>query len=428
MPMNEHRRREALRGARHQRRRVFMCAGAVALAVLMTGGVTGQSSNPAFRHRVIDHDVPGANRGLGGIGVADFDRDGRLDVVVFNRGDNQVYWFAREESGEWTRYPVGPLPVAQLGIAIMDVDGDGWPDVLFGGVWFRNSQQPKDHGFTPHHYDRRIRSEIHDLAIADVDGNGTMDLVALGDGEGLYWYAVPDEPTGDADWPRHTITLDVLNEHDDIHGGFAPGGLGDLDGDGDVDIVLADRWLENQQAGTRWVAHTLWFGRRGPWGVSARSWVADVNGDGHNDIVMADSDGQNSGVAWLENDGGTPPRFRPHYLPNRASGTRGSFHSLWYGDFNGDGLKDILVVEQEAPDILPVGAGPRWFLFQRQPGPTVEFVEHVIFEGRLGGHDVRVADMDGDGDLDIVSKVWSPWPGNANGGRAHIDLLENLSR
>lgn len=388
--------------------------------------LSGAEPSPWFRHHSIATELPGRNLGLGGLELADFDGDGRRDLVTFNRGDGQVYWFANEADGRWSRRLVGPLPTMQLGIAVTDVDGDGRPDVVFGGVWLHTPPDPRGQPFTARVYDPLIRSEIHDLVAADIDGDGRSDLVALGDREGLFWYKVPSDPKSERAWERITITLDVLDQNADIHGGFAPAGIGDLDGDGDADLVLADRWLENRQAGQHWVTHRIFFGRRGPWGVSSRSWVADVDGDGDQDIVIADCDGQNSGVAWLENSGQQPPHFRPHYLANRAPGTRGSFHSLWYADFDGDGREDILVVEQEDPSILPVGAGPRWYVFRRSPGSPVRFVEHVILDGALGGHDVRVADLDGDGDLDIASKVWATWQGNANEGRPHIDWLENL--
>jgi hypothetical protein len=53
---------------------------------------------------------------------------------------------------------------------------------------------------------------------------------------------------------------------------------------------------------------------------------------------MVHSDQQNSGAAWLENNGKTPSGFRVHFLANRAPGTRGSFHSLALADFDEDGL------------------------------------------------------------------------------------------
>jgi hypothetical protein len=222
------------------------------------------------------------------------------------------------------------------------------------------------------------------------------------------------------------ITLAVLDENADIHAGLASGGVGDLDGDGDADVMLTDRWAENREKGARWVEHRLLFGKKGPWGLSSRSWVTDVDGDGDNDVFIVDCDGQNSGVAWIENQDGNMQRHWVHYLANRAPGTRGSFHSLRLADFDLDGDEDVLVVEQEDPKILPQGASPRWFVWENRGG--ADYVERVIFEGGLGGHDVLVGDIDGDGDLDLAGKIWSPWEGNANGGRVHADWLENLRR
>jgi hypothetical protein len=50
----------------------------------------------------------------------------------------------------------------------------------------------------------------------------------------------------------------------------------------------------------------------------------------------------------------------------------------------------------------------------------------VILDARLGGQEAVVADFDGDGALDIVSKLWRPRKDNANGGKNHADPLENL--
>jgi hypothetical protein len=209
----------------------------------------------------------------------------------------------------------------------------------------------------------------------------------------------------------------------DIHSGFYPGGVGDLDKDGDPDIFLADRWMENAAGGERWTAHRVFFGKRGPWGFSSRSIILDLDRDGDGDIVATDSDGQNSAAAWLENTG---KGFTARYLANKAAGTRGSFHSLRLADFDGDGDQDILTAEQEDPSILPVGATPRWFIWENLG--QGRFEERVILDSRLGGHDLWTGDVDGDGDIDIVSKIWRVWPGNGNNGRVHVDWLENLSK
>jgi hypothetical protein len=337
-----------------------------------------------------------------------------------------MYWFENHGADNWKRHEIGKVEIGQLGSVTTDVDGDGWTDIVIGGFWYQNPKQPRERPFVRYTYDGSIQREIHDMVLADMDGSGDLDVVALGDGDGCFWYRIPDEPDQDRDWPRTVITLAVRDENADIHAGLASGGVGDLDGDGDADVMLTDRWAENRENGARWIEHRLLFGRKGPWGLSSRSWITDVDQDGDNDVLIVDCDGQNSGVAWIENQDGRMQRHLVHYLANRAPGTRGSFHSLQLADFDLDGDEDVLVVEQEDPKILPRGASPRWFVWENRGG--VEYVERVIFEGELGGHDVLVGDVDGDGDLDLAGKVWSPWDGNANGGRAHADWLENLKR
>ena len=53
--------------------------------------------------------------------------------------------------------------------------------------------------------------------------------------------------------------------------------------------------------------------------------------------------------------------------------------------------------------------------------------ERVILDANLGGHEAVVADVDGDGDLDICSKDWTPRKENALGGKNHFDYLENIT-
>lgn len=380
-----------------------------------------------FRHHYITQDLPGdVGWGYGTPALADFDHDGDPDYAFCTRSDT-LYWFENQGPERWVRHAAGKMPLRTLGATVMDVDQDGWPDIVIGGYWYRNSQSPKTKPFELYRFDDAISAEIHDIVTADVDGDGRQDIVLTGDHEGAFWYRLPENPRRNMNWQKITITLDVLHDRVAIHSGFFPKGVADLDGDGDPDVVLPDRWLENRAAGQEWIRHPIPFGKRGPWGLSARSWITDLDGDGDPDIVMVDSDQKASRAAWLENHGDQPPTFTAHFLPMTAPGIRGSFHSLAVADFDDDGDPDIFTCDQEDSSILPEGAPPRWYLWENiSTGSGLQFREQVIFNGRLGGHDALIGDADGDGDLDIFSKIWNRWDDNANQGREHGDLLENL--
>ena len=398
------------------------------LLLVLPSPLRAQIGPDRFEHHFITRDLPGDKTwGYGTPALADFDDDGDLDFAVSVRQE-RIYWFAYEGAARWQRRVLGRIPIRSLGSTTMDVDRDGWTDMIVGGYWYRNPGPPHDQPFTRYRYDRSIDTEIHDMVTADVDGDDRLDLVVSGDEEGAYWYRVPAEPAADEDWPRTPITRAVLDSSDDIHATFFPGGVKDLDADGDADVVMPDRWLENESSGQSWTPHDLPFGKRGPWGLSARSVVVDLDRDGDQDIVLTDADQQQSRAAWLESDGGGTPRFTAHYLPQQASGQRGSFHSLAVADFDGDADLDIFTVEQEDGSIFPEGASPRWYIWENLDGQAEHFAERVIYDGRLGGHDALTGDVDGDGDIDIVSKIWKRWADNANAGREHADFLENLTR
>ncbi|WP_422350962.1 FG-GAP repeat domain-containing protein [Flagellimonas sp.] len=380
-----------------------------------------------FDHDFIVDDLPGEmNWGYGCPVLVDIDRDGDLDYAF--TGMDTYYWFENLGGQKWAMKVLSRDfgPIRQLGATSFDVDGDGWMDIIIGGVWYRNPQNPRNAEFKKYEFDGRIGSNVHDIVIEDMNQDNKMDLVLMGEGEGVFWYNIPDDPIEVSQWPRTTVTLDVLHNKEHIHSGFFPKGIGDLDGDGDNDLVLPDRWMENNGKGENWQKHALPFGKRGPFGLSSRSWVVDLDQDGDQDIVMTDSDQKASRAAWLENDGSKPPRFTANFLPMSANGIRGSFHSLYVGDFDNDGDKDIFTCDQEDSTLLPEGAAPRWYIWENiSKGPKLEFVERVILDNKIGGHDALVGDIDGDGDLDICSKIWHMWEGSRNQGIEHGDVLIN---
>ena len=163
------------------------------------------------------------------------------------------------------------------------------------------------------------------------------------------------------------------------------------------------------------------MGRKGPFGVCVRTAVADLDGDGRAEIIIADADIVDSKVAVLKNADGKGGRWAKTELPQ--SFAYGSLHSLAVADLNGDGRPDIVVNEQE--ELLPPGReNPRWIVWENLGGN--QFAERVVLDRKLGGHELQVGDVDGDGDVDIVSKPWGPRPWNGAGGAVHVDFLENL--
>ncbi len=221
----------------------------VLLCVFASLPAPAQISSALFRHHYIAREIPGKPLGVGASALADFDKDGDLDFAAYNRSDGKFYWYEQITKDQWTPHLAGEFRISQLGCATMDVDGDGWVDIIIGGYWFRNTGRPRTEPFTRFTYDSKILREIHDIVVADIDGDGRKDLAVLGDRDGCFWYVIPPNPAQDADWPRTTITLEVLNDRADTHAGIHPAGIGDLDGDGDADVFVTDRWYENAGAG-----------------------------------------------------------------------------------------------------------------------------------------------------------------------------------
>ncbi len=377
-----------------------------------------------FKHHFIDRSLPVTDKLVGDYGLTalvDLDRDGDLDFVLGGRpfSPSQLYWFEYRGPDNWVRHLVGSNYLSDVGLAALDVDRDGWPDLVCSGVWYRNPGKPRDQAFERIVFDGNAAG-AHDVLIADIDGDGKPDVVMMGDERtklnALCWSSIPTDPR--QPWTRHPIGPPV-------HGAITPNGAVDLDGDGDLDIIRADTWFENKDGkGTEWVPHkNIPMGRKGPFGICVRTAVADLDGDGKFEIVIADADIEDSRVAILKNADGKGGRWSKAELPQ--SFTYGSLHALAIADFNGDGKPDIVVNEQE--ELLPSGReNPRWVLWENLGGGR--FTERIILDTKLGGPELQVGDVDGDGDIDICSKAWGPRSWNGNGGKMHVDFLENRAK
>ncbi len=383
------------------------------------------AAEPAFlfQHHLIDRSLPVTPEFVGDYGLTalvDLDRDGDLDFVLGGRGVKppRLYWYEYESAARWTRHNVGTDYLSDVGVAAFDVDQDGRADLVGSGVWYRNPGPGglRD-GFERIVFDDEAGG-AHDVLIADIDGNARPDVVLMGDERtklnSLSWFSIAADPR--QRWPRHLVGPPV-------HGAITPNAALDVDGDGDLDLLRADTWFENRDGrGLQWTPHAnVPMGRKGPYGVCVRTVVADLDGDGTAEVVMADADIEDCRVAVLRNADGKGGAWHRTDLPR--SFTYGSLHALAVADFNGDGRPDIAAAEQE--ELLPSGReNPRWVIWANQGNRG--FVEHIVLDARLGGHEFQAGDVDGDGDVDLVSKPWGPRPWNATGGTMHVDYLENL--
>jgi len=392
------------------------------IAILLFAIASARAGEPKFLHHFITRDLPVTSNLTGDYGctaLVDIDKDGDLDFVVGGRPfqPSRLYWFEYQGADKWIQHTVGTNYLSDVGLAAVDVDGDRNIDLVCSGVWYRNTGKPRGQEFERFVFDENAAG-AHDILVADIDHDGRNDIVMMGDERtklnALCWYSIPLDPR--EPWVRHLIGPPV-------HGAITPNAVVDIDGDGDLDIVRADTWFENKNGkGTEWIAHqNIPMGRRGPFGICVRTMIADIDSDHVPEIIIADADITDSKVVILKNADGKGGRWSKTELPQ--SFTYGSLHALAVADFNGDSRPDIVVCEQE--ELLPPGRENPRFIIWENLGRN-QFAERIVLDTKLGGHELQVGDVDNDGDIDIVSKPWGPRVWNGNGGKMHIDFLENI--
>lgn len=348
--------------------------------------------------RVHEIGQPGGNN-FGQTSVVDVDKDGDLDFVSGRQGGD-VFWFENQGTGRWPLHLIGRQARTDVGGTAFDVDGDGWIDQVSGGTWYRNPGQPRE-AVDWKRFETGATS-AHDNIAADIDGDGKLDLVSILDKAGVFWYRIPQDPK--QPWTEHKL-LGVTTPQ--CHGGIA---VEDIDGDGDNDVSRVDRWLENADGnGQKWIEHLAFeFGKEGPWGIQTRACLIDVDRDGDCDLIQAEGDVLDGRVAWFENLDGKGQKWERR--PIKSPGHHQDFHSLCIADFDNDGDVDIFS-----------GGGPltkgefQWFLWENTDGKGGIWKEHLIHKG-LQTHESVAGDVDGDGDIDILTKPWT--------GDLHL-LIEN---
>jgi hypothetical protein len=349
-----------------------------------------------FQHRLIDSSVTDPWAKI----IADIDGDGFPDIVIGGRAGPLVWY----HYPDWTKAVIAAGGYKTVDGEAGDVDGDGDLDIVMGGLlWYENPLPKAGPAQAPWVAHRVADHPTHDVELADLDRDGDLDIVTrdqsdFGTNAGNKIYLWRQDP-GDKWVPR------VI---DCPHGeGLA---LGDIDRDGDQDVVIGGLWFENPGSvldGT-WTPH-----RFGQWHPNASVEVGDINGDGRPDVVLTPSElrGNWYRISWFE----APADLRrsdwvEHVLVERVECV---IHGLAAADFNGDGAVDIAISEMhqgEDPDeVIILVNGSHGSTWGRQVLST------------KGSHCIQAGDIGADGDIDLMGANWS-------GPYQPVELWENESR
>lgn len=342
-----------------------------------------------------------------GSAVADVDKDGVLDVIA---GRN---WFpgpdyiprplrSIEEFGDYAHSN------ADL---VHDVNGDGWPDVIAssfmneGVYWYENpGKKNLQRGMLwMANLLKKTHGENEANFLRDIDGDGVPELVVNRWAANTPLTALKLAKGADG---KVTLETKTLSPTGNAHGI----GFGDINGDGREDVISSLGWWEKPAGdplASEWKFHPDWkFGS-----ASCPMIVVDLNGDGRPDIIRGE--GHAYGLFWEEQiapaaDGKL--RFKHHLIDKSFS----QVHCLLWADLDGDGAPELITGKRVRahPEGDPGVNDPSCLYYFKWDKATGRFTRYAIDEGNgVGtGLQINLADMNGDGRMDIVvsgkSGVW----------------------
>lgn len=348
---------------------------------------------PAAQARVlplpVTNLVDGAFQDARAVHAADVDQDGDTDILgAAVNGAEIAWWDNVDGSGtNWAKRSIDPAFASASSVYGVDLDQDGDMDVLGAapGVtdlvsWWENTDGDGTN-WVEHGIDGNFNGR---WAIpADIDGDGDPDVVGAAPGSfpvDVTWW---ENLGGATNWAEHLID-DNFDDANQVH-------TADMDRDGDVDVLGAAEnsnaisWWENVDGdGLAWIEHPV----ETNFIEAASVFAVDVDGDGDLDILGA-ADSPGNEVSWWENSDGTATNWSKHVVDPSLSGAQ----QVLGVDFDLDGDTDILGAASLANDIV-------WW--ENVNGDGSVWSKTLIDGSLSSARAVFAADIDGDGDLDAM--------------------------
>jgi sugar phosphate isomerase/epimerase len=348
---------------------------------------------------------PGGSTEQTGAVVADFDGDGVNDFILsFRQKAPALVWYRRNATG-WDQYVIEKEYLTiEAGGAVMDIDGDGDMDVVFGGdwqskdVWWWENPSPNFDKNTPwkrHYIKTGGMTQHHDQVFGDFLGTGKPQLAFWNQqAKTLFLAEIPADPRNAESWPLTEVVSGTSSGSTPYTEGMS---AFDIDADGKVDLLAFNTWYKHT-AGKSFKAIKLSD-------VGGLIFAGYFKPSKYPQIVISPGDGDGP-LRWYECVGNpeNAADWKAHDLLDRNI-VHG--HSLQLGDINRDGHLDIFIGEmakwneKETMRDHPEATG--WIFYGDGQG---NFTRKEVVVGH-GWHEARLADLDGDGDLDLLNKPYN---------------------